>query len=86
MGIITDFNNNNCFSIFLNVANGSPGPFDKKIPFGFNLISFSNEKLQGKTTIKYPIFSRSLSIFLFTPKSITAIKFLFVTCMVLSIE
>jgi hypothetical protein len=32
------------------VAAGSPGPFDKKIPSGFNLIISLASRLQGTTT------------------------------------
>ena len=68
------------FLHFDSVAAGSPGPLDKKIPSGSKFSIFSKLVSSGNTIISAFKFTRCLSIFRLTPKSMTTIfglKFLF---------
>ena len=52
---------------YLPVAAGSPGPLDRKIPFGFNLI-ISEANVLHETTVTLQLKSEKyLKIFFFTP-------------------
>ena len=55
------------FIAYFPVAAGSPGPFDKKMPSGFNLIISLASKLQG-TTITWQLkLEKYLKIFFLIP-------------------
>ena len=57
------------FSIAYSQGSGSPGPFDKKMPFGDFFITSSKEVL-ALTTSTFPTDSvKSLRIFFLIPKS-----------------
>ena len=49
------------------VAAGSPGPLDRKIPFGFNLIISEANVLQETTVTLQLKSEKYLSIFFFIP-------------------
>ena len=49
------------------VAAGSPGPLDRKIPFGFNLIIFEADVLQETTVTLQLKSEKYLKMFFFTP-------------------
>ena len=52
---------------YLPVAAGSPGPLDRKIPFGFNLI-ISEANFLHETTVTLQLKSEKyLKMFFFTP-------------------
>ena len=52
---------------YLPVAAGSPGPLDRKIPFGFNLI-ISEANVLHETTVTLQLKSEKyLKMFFFTP-------------------
>ncbi len=52
---------------YLPVAKGSPGPFDKKIPFGLWLIISSNEDSTGKTINSKFFETSDRNMFFFAP-------------------
>ena len=52
---------------YLPVAAGSPGPLDRKIPFGFNLIISAANVLQETTVTLQLKSEKYLKIFFFTP-------------------
>ena len=49
------------------VAAGSPGPFDKKTPWGLNLIIFSASRPQGTTITSQLKLEKYLKIFFLIP-------------------
>ena len=49
------------------VAAGSPGPFDKKIPSGFNLIISSASRPHGTTVTSQLKLEKYLKIFFLIP-------------------
>ena len=58
-------------------GSGSPGPFERKIPFG-DSCNTSSKVVSALTTRTVPTWSdRSLKIFVFIPKSYATIKGLF---------
>ena len=63
MGIFSLINFCIIFIAYLPVAAGSPGPFDKKMPSGFNLTISLAPRLQGTTTVSQLKFEKYLKIF-----------------------
>ena len=52
---------------YVAVAEGSPGPFDRKIPSGFNLIISLARRLQGTTITLQLKLEKYLKIFFLIP-------------------
>ena len=67
MGIFFLINSFTIGIAYLPVAAGSPGPLDRKTPFGFNLIISAANVLQETTVTLQLKSEKYLKIFFFTP-------------------
>ena len=54
------------------IAAGSPGPFERNTPSGFNFLISSNEVVSGKTWTSIPRFAIALGVAPLIPRSIAA--------------